>query len=104
MTLPVRFRPQAATELVSAQRWYERQRPGLGGRFLATMEAVIERIAENPNAFGLLRGDVRRAVVSRFPYQIVFTASDDEVLIVAVWHSRRSPRDLMRRLSEQLDG
>ena len=46
--LPVRFTEAARTELIEAQDWYEAQAPGLGRRFRAEINDVVQRMADNP--------------------------------------------------------
>jgi toxin ParE1/3/4 len=67
----LRIESHASTELTEAVRWYELQRPGLGGEFLDSVDDVLELIEQNP-AIGsplprVARGRVRRMLVRRFP-------------------------------------
>jgi len=64
------FRPQADRELLSARRWYEEQRPGLGVEFARAIDEVVERISFRPLAFPSVHGETRRAVLRRFPYAV----------------------------------
>ena len=70
MTRKVVFRPQADQEVQSDRQWYEEQRPGLGVQFAHAIDEVIERISSNPLVFPMVHGEIRRAVVRRFPYGI----------------------------------
>jgi toxin ParE1/3/4 len=91
VTRTVLFRPQAAAEARAARRWYEEQQPGLGARFADAIDEAIERIASSPAAFPVVHGEIRRAVVRRFPYGIYFREHADELVIIAVMHGRRHP-------------
>jgi len=42
------FTPPARAELIVAQDWYENEAPGLGRRFRAAVDAVIQRISAIP--------------------------------------------------------
>jgi plasmid stabilization system protein ParE len=89
-----RFHPDAERELEEAADWYESQREGLGGEFIAAVRAKIGRIVEAPERYPVTQG-ARRALVGRFPYAIVYTpsaASVQGVLIIAVAHLRRRPK------------
>ena len=70
MTRRVILRPRAQNDLRSAFEWYESQRPGLGESFLAAVEERLESIAAFPDANRIIYRQIRRAVVSRFPYLI----------------------------------
>lgn len=72
MSLPIRFLPEARAEFDAAANWYEAQRAGLGVDFIARVRAVVTRIAENPRLHGIAAGDVRKAVVTRFPYVVLY--------------------------------
>lgn len=67
MTPRLVFRPQAEAELLDARAWYERERVGLGAIFAAAIESTVTAILQNPLAYPRVKGDIRRAVVRRFP-------------------------------------
>ncbi|HEX6985036.1 MAG TPA: type II toxin-antitoxin system RelE/ParE family toxin [Planctomycetaceae bacterium] len=92
------FTPEADEDVVSAYVWYERQRAGLGEEFLSCVEARVASILRNPDQFELLHEGFRRALVRRFPYGILFEASDERVTVYAVLHCSRDDRPWRRRL------
>jgi hypothetical protein len=47
----VRYETEALDELEASVEWYERERPGLGHRFAARVEDMVDRIAEAPKSF-----------------------------------------------------
>lgn len=96
MTRHVHFRPQASIETFEARSWYENRRPGLGAEFGVAVDTLVERIAENPEAFPLVRGDTRRAALRRFPYAIYFRVLGDDVIVLAV-HGRQDPQHWQSR-------
>jgi hypothetical protein len=85
------FHPEAEAEFFGAVDWYEVQEPGLGEEFADEVVSAILRVLEYPNAWPLLQGTIRRCLVNRFPFGLLYTVRDDEVFIVAVTHLRRSP-------------
>jgi toxin ParE1/3/4 len=85
------FHPEAERELEEAADWYENQRDGRGGQFVASVRAKIDKIVEAPDRYPLVHG-ARRALVGRFPYAVVYTASAAGVLIIAIAHLRRRPK------------
>jgi len=92
--LRVSLLPEAADELDAATDWYEGQAPGLGAAFRGAVLATLHAIAENPRRFPPARREYRRAVISRFPYSVFFTVEEDGIVITAVFHSARDPRQL----------
>jgi plasmid stabilization system protein ParE len=85
------FHPEAERELEEAADWYQNQRDGLGGEFVAAVRAKIDRIVEAPERYPVVHG-ARRALVGRFPYAVVYVASATGVMIVAIAHLRRRPK------------
>jgi plasmid stabilization system protein ParE len=72
--------------------WYEDRREGLGLEFSVAVEEQLARIALSPTPFACVRGEVRRAVLQRFPYSIYFSVEDDRILVLAIFHVRRAPK------------
>jgi toxin ParE1/3/4 len=82
----------AVEEFLSAVKWYQDQRTGLGTDFEVACRAAIELIEQHPFSFPVVHGKTRRVVLRRFPYTIFYRALEDELVIVAVMHERRDPR------------
>ena len=83
--------PQSYLDIQAAAVWYEDQQSGLGTRFLDELDLVFQRIAESPLQFPQLEGEVRRALLRRFPYGVYFLAESEEVKVLAVLHLHRQP-------------
>ena len=97
MSLPVVFRPVARQEMDDAIAWYESERPGVGIEVAAEIGSLIARIEGAPRQFRKVRGDARRAVLSRFPYTIHFLLESDRIVVLAVFHAKRNPKRLEDR-------
>jgi plasmid stabilization system protein ParE len=97
MSLPVLFRPLARRELDEAVGWYEKQKQGLGVELKEAVDQVLGRIAETPERFRPVRGEVRRALLRRFPYAIHFLLEPQAIVVLAVFHTKRDPRHLEGR-------
>ncbi|MFG6463810.1 type II toxin-antitoxin system RelE/ParE family toxin [Roseateles sp. DXS20W] len=87
----VLFRPEARAELFDAQDWYEARAPGLGREFARVFEAALQAACRQPAGFAEAEEGCRRVVLRRFPYSLYYRATDDELLVVAVFHHRRPP-------------
>lgn len=97
MTLPIVFRRAARGEFDEAADWYEQRQPGLGARFTAAVQRVIDLIAANPRLHAKVFQDVRKGVVSGFPYNVYYREEPRRVLIIAVFHTSRDPSIWQRR-------
>lgn len=74
------IRPRARLQIAEATDWYDSQAPGRGDDFLHSFQDAIEAISRNPYQYQVLRGDLQRAVMRRFPYLIIYAVSEDEVV------------------------
>ena len=95
--LPIVFRRIARRELDESISWYEAQRAGLGVEFAVEVDTFLQRIAETPEQFPHIRGEIRRTVLRRFPYTLHFLSEPDRIVILAVFHVKRNPRTLEDR-------
>ena len=94
----VLFHPEADAEFIDATRYYERQAPGLGGIFLNEVLKAINVIQENPEMFKPIGSGVRRKVLHRFPYSLLYAIESEKILIVAMMHQKRRPNYWQARL------
>ena len=100
MTRVIRFRADAEDDLREAVAWYDGVREGLGDKLLAEVDDALARAAERPAMFPLVLPPFRRALCERFPYAIYFRDTDDLVQVFAVFHARRDPRELRKKLTK----
>ncbi|HHI77327.1 MAG TPA: type II toxin-antitoxin system RelE/ParE family toxin [Gammaproteobacteria bacterium] len=81
----------ARQELQDAVRYYELAYPGLGHRFRDEVRNAARRIAAYPNAWSVERGEVRKCLLHKFPYKLLYSIEGDHILIIAVAHQHRRP-------------
>jgi len=91
------FRLQARFEIAEAADWYERQSIGLGTDFLRAVDLAIASIQHNPEQYQRIRGQMRRAVLRRFPYGLIYVLSDREIVVPGCVHGRRDPKRWQER-------
>jgi plasmid stabilization system protein ParE len=91
MSLPVVFRLEAQTEFDEAIDWYE-QHAELGLEFLDCFADTLARIQTMPESCEMVFEDVRRAVVQRFPYSVFYQVELQQIVVLAVFHSKRDPK------------
>ena len=87
--LRVIFHDRAEEELNEAAGYYARARPGLGDAFLAEVHHAVEALLAAPLAGAVVEGDVRRWLVKRFPYSVLYRIRGDHVRILAIAHQKR---------------
>jgi len=89
--MSVFFHPEAEAEFNAAIDYYEDIEPGLGYDFSLEVYAAIQRAVEFPRAWAVLAGDVRRSLVKRFPFGILYSEEQDGIFIIAVMNLYREP-------------
>jgi len=80
-----------------AYNWYEKQRIGLGGLFLAELDNCYDRLEVHPDSYQKTENNFRQIIVRTFPYVIVFEILKDDVVIYAVFHTSRNPGKKFKR-------
>ena len=85
------FHPEAETEFLEAVDYYEDRERGLGFDFSIEVLATIQTIVTYPTAWPVMEEGVRRCLVNRFPYGVIYSIEHGEVFILAVMHLRRYP-------------
>ena len=88
---PIRFHPQAETEMIDAAAWYEAQQTDLGKRFLTSVQDALNRVELNPELYPIIECDVRRCLTKTFPFGVLFRNTSDMIVIMAVMHLHRDP-------------
>lgn len=80
----VSFHQLAESELNDATVFLESEREGLGVRFSSAVEAAVAHIREHPEASPIIIKDIRRKVLTRFPYSILYSIKPDRIRILAI--------------------
>ncbi len=86
-----RFHPEAERELCEAVEYYEDIESGLGYALSIEVYSAIQRAVAYPRAWPILDGEIRRALVRRFPYGVLYLEEEGTLLIVAVMNLHREP-------------
>lgn len=86
-----RYLSPAEWELVQAAHHYESQVANLGFEFLAEIHRAVKSIEDHPEAAPIIKGVIRRRIIRRFPYAILYQIDPAEIVILAVMHQRRHP-------------
>ena len=81
----------AEFELNHAADYYESREPGLGPTFVRTVQQAVQQLTQYPESAPIVRGNARRKVLTRFPYNIIYTVDADTIRILAIAPQRRRP-------------
>jgi toxin ParE2 len=94
----VRFLTLAQHEVDEAVVWIDERAEGKGILFLDELDRVVRLVKAYPLASTEIEPEIRRCLFARFPYSLIYGIEDDTIVVVAVAHSRRSPRYWIDRL------
>jgi len=85
------FHLLAERELNDAATYYERESSGLGVAFLNEVERSCDAIGQFPEAAPVAVGSIRRRLLRRFPYALLYSVRSEEIRILAVMNLKRRP-------------
>jgi len=89
--MKVIFSKYARQEFDDAAQYYEVEYQGLGKRFRDEVRKTAKRISEYPEAWSFARGEVRKCILHKFPYKLLYSLESNHVFIIAVAHQHRRP-------------
>lgn len=81
--------------------WYKLHSEELSKEFYKNLLFGLNSILSNPNAYQLIFKNVRRYLIKKFPYSIVYKLYKRKSLIViaSIYHNKRNPNVWKRRLN-----
>jgi len=94
----ISFIKQALFDIEEAVLWYEEQREGLSFDFELCLDAGLAEISRNPDSFQKKHKEIRILFISRFPYGIHYVVRNSEIIVIAVFHTSRSPKNWKNRI------
>jgi toxin ParE1/3/4 len=88
------IRPEAEADISDGAVWYDSREPGLGLELISEVHSAIARALKNPESFTRIRRNptVRRVLIRRFPYRVIFIDRPDAIVVFAVLHAARHDR------------
>jgi plasmid stabilization system protein ParE len=91
MTPVVKIHEAAEAEINEAADFYDIESPGLGTVFIDEIQRAIGNISLHPEAYPLIQSRVRRTILNKFPYSLIYSVRSNEIMILAVAHQKRRP-------------
>jgi toxin ParE1/3/4 len=91
------IKPFPELDATDAANWYNEKREGLGNEFVLALDAKINAIQRNPSNFQVIYKNILRALTERFPFGIFFIVEDENIYVLAIQHTSRSPKNWKKR-------
>jgi plasmid stabilization system protein ParE len=86
------FTSAANLDVTNALEYYRREAGvDVAEDFYNELGHGIERIKQWPKSFPTIHPELRRTILRRFPFQVVYAIKADRIRILAVRHHRRNP-------------
>ena len=94
------FHPEAQNEFKFAIDIYEEYEKSLGHQFAVEVFRTVERILMYPDAWPCINSSIRRCLLRRFPYGIIYAYNKqkEEIIVLAVMHLHRDPKYWVNRV------
>ena len=89
--MQVEFIEPATIELEDAIEYYNLQSTSLGYKFFDEVLETIELITKFPQLWALNSENTRKAVLRKFPFNLVYSVFNSKIFIIAVAHQNREP-------------
>ena len=85
------FHPEAELELIESALYYDKQVPGLGERFESEIRYATDLMLDQPEIGPLVDPNLRKFILTRFPFTLYYSITADVLRIEAVAHQSRRP-------------
>ena len=96
--MKLRYHPLTEKDIEQVVDYYHGIMPSLAEELLDELDNCVKRILREPLRFRLIRGDLRKSGLKRFPYPIYFLIENDSIRLLFLKHNRRHPSYGMDRL------
>ena len=97
----LRILPAVFNDMAEAADWYDDQLAGLGTRFMDSFYAALPEMTGNPLIYRPVYREFRRILLKPFPYAAYFRLVGDVTVVVLVFHTARSPDNLVSTLKQR---
>ncbi|HYD20344.1 MAG TPA: type II toxin-antitoxin system RelE/ParE family toxin [Flavipsychrobacter sp.] len=91
MQYPIKITPAAFRDIQQGIEYYTEKSNKPGQKFLSTVDATVDKIAEYPLAASFAYNQVRYKLVKGFPYVIFYRSTDTEVIILRIFNTFLKP-------------
>ncbi|GJQ48947.1 hypothetical protein KsCSTR_08190 [Candidatus Kuenenia stuttgartiensis] len=81
----------AKLELDDGKEYYEMEVIGLGKRFKQEVKRAINIIKKMPEIGSQESENIRRYILHKFPYKVLYSIEKDHIYVIAIAHLHREP-------------
>ena len=88
---PINFHLEAEKEMNFAAKKYNDKMWGLGLDFLDEIDRALNVIQCSPERWVVIAENIRKYILHRFPYKIIYENINHSIYILAVGHHKQKP-------------
>jgi plasmid stabilization system protein ParE len=90
--MTLRIRSHAELEYYEAIAYYLGEHsPQSADRFEQEVDRALEAILQNPQLFNLVDLNVLAKSLKKFPYSVLYSVENNEIVVLAIAHQSRKP-------------
>ena len=89
--MKIRILSEAQDEIFRIIGFYDEKAAGLGLDFVEELDRVWALLSHHPEIGTRFEGEVRRLLVQRFPFSVLYSIESDELVVLAIAHQRQKP-------------
>jgi len=98
---PLNYHEAAEEELLREIGYLELRTKGLGKRFFGEIRRAEKIISKYPESGEEIRPGIRKQVLRKFRYSIIYSTATEGVLVLAIAHHSRRPSYWLGRISSE---
>ena len=90
---------EAIEDLNDVLFWYELHSKQLSKEFYKNLRYGFKKILSNPQSYQKVYNNVRRCLMKKFPFSIIYRLDEVnmEIVIISIFHNSRNPKILKER-------
>lgn len=88
----IRFLTLAQREVDDAVLWYDNQFESGGRGFLDELDRAVRLVKSYPRALTEIEPGIRRCLLARFPYALIYGMDQETIVVIAVAHLHQQPQ------------
>ncbi len=92
------YHPEASDEVAEAFSWYATANPEVGEQFKLELERAEELVQRSPESWAAYLLETRGFRFQKFPFVLAYVIRGEQVIIVALAHTKRKPGYWRERL------
>ena len=89
--MKVLFSDFAKSEVEDAAAYLDLESDGIGAAFEDDVRRAATLISSFPQAGAIERPRIRRVLLHKFPYKLIYAVKADHIVVLAVPHQHRDP-------------